>query len=128
MGLLARLRRRDNGSRFRSAERMRVGDEERLEAVRAAIRSVIAAIEREHAGLSRRIDEISGGAAGLYGTGSESYETRSSAEEQALADLERQLVWAMRRLDELEAQRTFFERSLTRFAKVEPEVDTRCGT
>lgn len=128
MGLLARFYRKDGGPRFRSAERMRAGDDERLEMVRTAIRTVIDDIDREHAGLSSRIDAISSGAAGLSGTDGEAYDARSRAEEQALADLERQLVWAMRRLDDLKAQRLFFEKSLTHFARIETEAGERCAS
>lgn len=118
MGLLARLRRKDDVPRFRSAERLRAGDEERLETVRAAIRTVMEAIDREHDGLRRRLDAISAGAAGLADTDGEAYSDRSRAEESALAEMEAQLVWAFRRLDDLRAQRRFFEQSLSHFAAI----------
>ncbi len=116
MGLLARFRRKDDIPRFRSAERMRVGDEARLETVRAAIRGVIDAIDHERDGLKRRLDDISARAAGLADTDGEAYRDRTSAEEAVLADAEAQLVWAYRRLDDLRDQRRFFERSLSHFA------------
>lgn len=118
MGLLARFRRKDDIPRFRSAERMRAGDEARLESVRAAIRGVIDAIDHERDGLRRRLDDISARVAGLADTDGDAYHDRSGAEEAALAEAERQLVWAYRRLDDLKSQRLFFEQSLSRFETI----------
>lgn len=115
MGLLARLLRKDRTPRFRSGARTSATDRERLETVRAAIRAVIEAIDREEAGLRRRVEEAGSRAASLADTVTDGYLHRDPSEERSLAEAEAQLIGAYRRLDDLKAQRRFFSQSIDQF-------------
>ncbi|WP_439575022.1 hypothetical protein [Phreatobacter sp.] len=115
MGLLARWLRNDRTPRFRSGERTSATDRERLETIRAAIRGVIDAIDREEAGLRRRVDEAGARAASIADTVTDGYLHREPAEEARLVEAEAQLIGACRRLDDLKVQRHFFENSIDHF-------------
>ncbi|MFY0104137.1 hypothetical protein ABTP95_20060, partial [Acinetobacter baumannii] len=88
----------DRSLRFRSGDRDSRADQARLDAIRAAIRLSITSLEQEEQGLKRRLDEAGCKAASIAGTEGTDYRERDPADEQLLAEAERQMMAAARRL------------------------------
>ncbi len=95
-------------ARFRSSDRDLTTDTTRIDGVRTAITEAIASIDREAAGVERRLAEARLQAAGLFGNDGMGEFGRDPAEELLLAEAERQLLGAALRLDQLAAQRRGF--------------------
>ncbi len=95
-------------ARFRSSDRDNTTDAARIDEVRAAIAAAIASIDREAAGVERRLAEARLQAAGLCGNDGLGDGERDPADERLLAEAERQLLGAARRLEQLAAQRRGF--------------------
>jgi hypothetical protein len=95
--------------RFRAATRDLATDAARFDRVRASIDEEIAGIDAEAAGVQRRLDEARFQAVGLFGNDSACEGGRDAQEEKLLAEAERQLLGASRRLDHLREQRRRFE-------------------
>jgi hypothetical protein len=96
-------------ARFRSSDRDLTTDATRIDEVRAAIAAALASIDREAAGVERRLSEARLQAAGLFGNDGMGDSQRDPADERLLAEAERQLLGAARRLDQLATQRRDFE-------------------
>jgi hypothetical protein len=96
-------------AQFRSSDRDLTTDATRVDEVRAAIAAAIASIDRETAGVERRLAEARLQAANLFGNDGMGDGERDPADERLLAEAERQLLGAARRLDQLAAQRRDFE-------------------
>jgi hypothetical protein len=92
--------------RFRSAERDFATDAARVDKIRAAVAEVIAAIDSEAAGVERRLHEARLQAAGLFGNEAYADGVREMHDERLLAEAERRLLGAVRRLDHLKDQRS----------------------
>lgn len=90
--------------RFRAPERDRQTDIERFAAVEAEIGKALLSVERERAGLSRRLEEARTRAASLLGNEDGIYFEREPAEERMLAEAEAQMMQAYARLDQLQTQ------------------------
>jgi hypothetical protein len=108
MASFLRLRPSARPARFRSTERDEATDQLRLDGIRAAIRHVIASVEREDEGLRRRIADAAGRASGLAGTEDGQGLAREAADEALLAEAERQLLAASARLADLREQHDLF--------------------
>jgi hypothetical protein len=95
-------------ARFRSSDRDIATDATRIDGVRTAITEAIASIDREAAGVERRLAEARLQAANLFGNDGMGLGERDPADEALLAEAERQLLGAALRLDQLAAQRRGF--------------------
>lgn len=93
-------------ARFRSSDRDRDTDLDRLGPLYRQLEQVLAGIERESAGLSRRLDEARTRAAALLGNEDGIYFEREPADEARLVEAEAQMMAAFRRLEQLRAQRS----------------------
>jgi hypothetical protein len=93
-------------ARFRSTDRDRETDLDRLGPLYGQLEQVLAGIERESAGLSRRLDEARTRAAALLGNEDGIYFEREPADEARLVEAEAQMMAAFRRLEQLRTQRT----------------------
>ena len=121
MAIFTRFWPADRAARFRSGDRDSATDEQRLESVRAAILAVIASIDREEAGLKRRLDEATTKAASIAGNDDEGYLQRDAVDEGLLSEAERRMMGAYRRLGDLRTQRLFFDRALDHFRQLSAE-------
>lgn len=115
MQLLKMMGWRRGFARFRSDERMRATDLERYESIRVAIRLVIASIDAESQGLQRRLHEAETRATALSGTDSQEYPERSAEDDKLLAEAEREIVGAYKRLSDLVVHRRVLDRKLLEF-------------
>lgn len=95
-------------ARFRSSDRDGQTDRDRLGPLYAQLEQVLAGIERECAGLSRRLEEARTRAAALMGNEDGIYFDREPADEAGLVEAEAQMMSASRRLEQLRAQRSMF--------------------
>ncbi|MEI5667548.1 hypothetical protein WBO78_21545 [Bosea sp. CCNWLW174] len=93
-------------ARFRSLDRDRETDLDRLGPLYRHLEQALAGIERESAGLSRRLDEARTRAAALLGNEDGIYFEREPADEARLVEAEAQMMAAFRRLEQLRAQRS----------------------
>ncbi len=93
-------------ARFRSVDRDRDTDLDRLGPLYGQLKQALAGIERESAGLSRRLDEARTRAAALLGNEDGIYFEREPADEARLVEAEAQMMAAFRRLEQLRAQRS----------------------
>lgn len=93
-------------ARFRSVDRDRDTDIDRLGPLYGQLKQALAGIERESAGLSRRLDEARTRAAALLGNEDGIYFEREPADEARLVEAEAQMMAAFRRLEQLRAQRS----------------------
>lgn len=112
MAFFSRFRTTDPAPRFRSGDRDGHADQARLHGIRAAIRLSIASLDREQQGLKRRLDDAGATAASIAGTEGCDHRQRDPADEKLLAEAERQMMAAARRLGALRAQRAVFETML----------------
>jgi hypothetical protein len=85
----------------RSADRDAGTDQARVAAVANALEEVLRAAEAEHAGLSRRIEEVAERAAIATGNDGDEYLTRDAAAIEALCRYDRELVNGENRLKDL---------------------------
>lgn len=92
-------------ARFRRSDRDSQTDLDRLGPLYTELHRALADIERETAGLSRRLDEARNRAAALLGNEDGIYFEREPADEARLAEAEAQMMAAFGRLEELRAQR-----------------------
>lgn len=92
--------------RFRSSDRDRDTDLDRLGPLYGQLEQALAAIERERAGLSRRLDEARTRAAALLGNEDGIYFEREPTDEARLVEAEAQMMAAFRRLEQLREQQS----------------------
>ncbi len=85
----------------RSADRDANTDRARVAAVSAALDEALRAAEAEHAGLSRRIEEVSERAAIASGNEGDEYLTRDAADSETLTRFEREMANGENRLKDL---------------------------
>lgn len=95
-------------ARFRSSHRDVQTDNDRLGLLYRLLEQVLVGIERESAGLSRRIEEARTRAAALMGNEDGIYFEREPADEAGLVEAEAELMSAYRRREQLRAQKTMF--------------------
>lgn len=93
-------------ARFRASHRDQQTDLDRLGPLYRQLEQVLAGIEREFAGLSRRLDEARTRAAALMGNEDGIYFDREPADEARLVEAEAQMMAAFRRIEQLRAQRS----------------------
>jgi hypothetical protein len=93
-------------ARFRSSHRDRQTDLDRLGPLYRQLGQALDGIEREHTGLSGRLDEARTRAATLMGNEDGIYFDREPADEAKLVEAEAQMMAAFRRLEQLQAQRS----------------------
>ncbi|MBC7582494.1 hypothetical protein FNL55_06595 [Tardiphaga sp. vice352] len=113
----------------RSASRDAETDSGRVHAILLAIEQALTGAEKEHAGLTRRVDDVLSRAAVTFGNGNDEYLTREPLDSDHLDLLEKEISNGQRRLRELvegianyKSMRTVL---LSRFAEHEPQ---RSGT
>jgi hypothetical protein len=99
INLFSRVRTPD--FRSRSVARDLKTDQARVEAVATAIDDALRSCEAEHAGLSRRMDDVGARTAISAGNDVDEYLTRDEADRQNLALLETEMVNGNLRLKEL---------------------------
>lgn len=90
---------------FRGRDRDAERDERRFAPLRLAMRSTLSSMDRECAGLTRRVEEGRGRAADLMGNGSGGDGQRDGSDERDLRDAERMVLAGDRRLARVEAMR-----------------------
>lgn len=93
--------RAQNYFKSRSVERDFETDRSRVTAVAAAIDAALHSCEAEHAGLSRRMEDVGTRTAMTVGNDADEYLYRDAADSQALALLETEMVNGELRLKEL---------------------------
>lgn len=93
-------------ARFRNSGRDRLNDLERLGPLHRQIERALAGIERECAGLSRRLDESRARTAGLLGNEDGIFFEREPADEAMLIEAEAQMMAAFHRLEALREQKS----------------------
>ncbi|MBN8943283.1 MAG: hypothetical protein J0H01_27510 [Rhizobiales bacterium] len=109
MALFQRFRTVARALRFGGAgDREGHADQARLGGIRTAVRQALTSLAYEEQALRRQLTEASGTAAAIAGTDSVDHGERAPADERLLAEAERQMKAAARRLDALRAQRALF--------------------
>lgn len=114
----------DREFKARSASRDAETDAARIHAILLAIDQALTGAEKEHAGLTRRVDDVLSRAAVTFGNNSDEYLTREQLDSDHLDLLEKEISNGQRRLHELvegianyKSMRTLF---LSRFPDHEP--------
>jgi predicted nucleic acid-binding Zn-ribbon protein len=95
--------------KLRSADRNAAVDESRVAAVAAAIDNALQSAESEHAGLSRRLEDVRSRAAIVVGNGDDEYLDREAVDNQHLNALETEMATGHARLEELAAMIAHFK-------------------
>ena len=98
--------------RFRSRDRDLETDAAREGAVRRQIETALASIDRELAGVGKRLDEASDWACSAMGNEDGIYAAREPAAEKQLREAEQAMKFGSARLLELRRRRAMFERML----------------
>jgi hypothetical protein len=91
-----------SGDRFRSADRDRETDEQRLGAIESAVREALLAAGREKSALGKRLEQAQMTATILAGTDTYEYETRLPERTAGLAESEADMSRAESRLRDLD--------------------------
>ena len=120
-----------NYFKARSVTRDTETDRSRVASIAAAIDDALKSAEAEHAGLSRRIEDVGARAAITAGNGVDEYLTREANHSQNLVVLETEMVNGDRRLKELALMIGHFKflkaALLSRFPDFKPQVDAAKG-
>jgi hypothetical protein len=116
----------------RSASRDAETDSGRIHAILVAIEQAVTGAEKEHAGLTRRVDDVLSRAAVTFGNGNDEYLTREQLDSDHLDLFEKEISNGQRRLRELvegianyKALRTAL---LSRFPDHEPRASEKAPT
>lgn len=99
--------------RFRSRRRDLETDAEREGAVRQQIEAALAAIDREIAGVGRRVGDASDWACSAMGNEDGIYAEREPSAEKQLCEAEEAMKFGSARLADLRRRRVMFERMLS---------------
>jgi hypothetical protein len=91
-----------SGDRFRSADRDRETDEQRLAAIESAVREALLAAGREKSALGKRLEQAQMTATILAGTDTYEHETRLPERTAGLAESEAEMSRAESRLRDLD--------------------------
>jgi hypothetical protein len=130
VNLFLRARAR-NYFRARSVARDAETDRSRIASIAAAIDDALQSAEAEHAGLSRRIEEVGARAAMAIGNGVDEYLTREPIVSRTLDGFETEMVNVDRRLKELALMIGHFKflrtALLSRFPDFKPPIDPSKG-
>jgi hypothetical protein len=111
----------------RSVGRDAETDQSRVASIAAAIQDALQSTEAEHAGLSRRIEDVSARAAMTVGNGVDEHLTRDETDSRNLNVFESEIASGNRRLTELALTIGHFKflkaALLSRFPDLKPPVD-----
>jgi hypothetical protein len=99
----------DRGFRARSAERDAETDRARASSILGAIEQALDAAEREHAGLSRRVEDVLARAAVTMGNGADEYLERDALDSHHQDLFSTEISNGQRRLEQLAAEITHFK-------------------
>jgi hypothetical protein len=91
-----------SGARFRSADRDRETDEQRLATIESAVRQALVAAEREKSALGQRLEQARTRATILAGTDTYEHETRLPERTAGLTESEAEMSRAENRLVDLD--------------------------
>ena len=91
----------DREFKARSAARDAETDSRRIDAIQQAIDDALSGAEKEHAGLTRRVDDVLSRAAVTFGNGNDEYLTREQIDSDHLDLFEKDISNGQRRLREL---------------------------
>ena len=99
----------DDGFKARSAERDSETDRERVGSVVAAIESALQAAENEHAGLSRRVEDVLARAAVTFGNATDEYLEREPLDSHHQDLFAAEILNGQRRLHDLATEIAHFK-------------------
>jgi hypothetical protein len=120
-----------NYFKARSVGRDAETDRSRVASIAAGIEDALRSAEAEHAGLSRRIEDVSARATMTIGNGVDEYLTRDETDSRNLGVFESEMANGDRRLKELALMIGHFKflktALLTRFPDFKPRVDAAKG-
>lgn len=108
--------------RARSAERQQSDDRENAAPIKAAIENALSRAEAEHAGLTRRLDEVMATASFLAGTESDENLTRETRDAARLSAYESEIQKANARLKQLKEVMGHFRFLHATFRSRFPEI------
>ena len=118
----------DRGFRARSAERDAETDRARANSILDAIEQALSAAEREHSGLSRRVEDVLARAAVTVGNGADEYLERDAIDSHHQALFSTEISNGQRRLEQLATEITHFKflraAALSRFSNLRPPTPT----
>ena len=109
-----------SSDRFRSADRDRQTDEQRLAAIESAVREALLAAGREKSALGKRLEQAQMTATILAGTDTYEYETRLPERTAGLAESEAEMSRAENRLLEL-------DRHISKLKRIESVILAESG-
>jgi len=108
------------GDRFRSADRDRETDEQRLAAIESAVREALLAADREKSALGKRLEQAQTTATILAGTDTYEHETRLPEKTAGLAESEAEMSRAENRLLDL-------DRHISKLKRIESVILAESG-
>jgi len=119
----------DRGFRARSAERDAETDRARADSILGAIEQALNAAEREHSGLSRRVEDVLARAAVTMGNGADEYLERDALDSHHQALFSTEISNGQRRLEQLATEITHFKflraAALSRLSDTRPPTPSR---
>jgi hypothetical protein len=110
-----------SGDKFRSADRDRETDEQRLAAIENAVREALLAAEREKSALGKRLEQAQTTATILAGTDTYEHETRLPERTAGLVESEAEMSRAENRLLDL-------DRHISKLKRIERAILAESGT